>query len=388
MDPTNNIPDDEPEEIETPEVTDGADSPETPGEQEPAQETEADLLKAVSGAIDEVSDKPKGGTDAKEGEETPADATQARERDEHGRFKAKSAKTETPAAPDPKAAAKPGEQQQQQQPTPKQPDPVNDPIPQEVKGKTRERMEALVKKVKELEPIAQERDRAIADRDELLGMIKETRATPEQFGEVLDYLRAVNSGDPTQIRIAIRKVQDELNALSRMVGEPVPGVDLLAEHADLKEAVEAGTITQELAQELAAARSMRTVQTQASERYQQLSQAEQQAQQAIAAGRTALNTLEAQLRAADPLYDKKRELLVPMMQPIITQLPPDKWAAAFKTAYDKLPATVLQPAPNPTPTQQPSGQPLRARQPAGQGARAPSSMLDALSAAIDQVSAR
>src|SRR5690606_35109712 len=114
-------------------------------------------------------------------------------------------------------------------------------------------------------------------------------ATPEQFGEVLDYLKAVNSGDPAQIRGALKKVQDELNALSRMVGEPVAGVDLLDEHPDLKEAVEAGTLTPELAQELAASRAMRTVQTQASERHQQLTQAEQQTRQAIAAGRTALN---------------------------------------------------------------------------------------------------
>src|SRR5690606_1035698 len=152
--------------------------------------------------------------------------------------------------------------------------------------------------------ITTERDRVLGERDELLGMTQETRATPEQFGEVRDYLKAVNSGDPAQIRAARPKVQDDLNARPRTVGEPVAGVDLLTDHPDLKEAGEAGTLTPALAQELAASRAMRTGQTQASERHQQLTQAEQPTRQAIAAGRTALNTLEAQLESADPAYDQ------------------------------------------------------------------------------------
>lgn len=264
---------------------------------------------------------------------------------------------------------------------PKGPDPVNDPIPEEVKGKTRERMTALIDTAKSL---TTERDTFRGERDEILGYIAETRATPEQYTQALGYLKAVNSGDPAQIREAIKTVQAELNALSSILGEPVAGVDLLANHQDLKALVENGDLSQQHAEELAAGRNQRQHRDQGA---QQLTE-QQRVQNDINQGKVALNTLETQFKAADPHYAAKRAVLIPMLQPIFAQLPPSKWGEAFKTAYEKMPAPVPAAAPVVAAPAKPAGQPLRARQPAGPAAKVPTTTMDAIDLAIEQAARR
>lgn len=335
------------------------------------------LLDAINEGIADAGPNPKTEAPAGDGtEEPPGD--EAPTRDAQGRFVPKG---EQPAAkPGEAKDVKPGEQPPGDgKPAVKQPDVINDPIPDDVKGKTRERMESLIKTAKDLTTA---RDQAVADRGELLGYVAETKATPQQFTEALNYLKAVNSGDPVQIRQAIKMAQAELTALARIIGEPVQGVDLLAEHQDLKDAVEAGDISRQHAEELAASRALRAQQQQTSRQQTEQSQV----QQDITGGKTALNTLDGQLRAADPQYEAKRALLVPLLQPIFAQLHPSKWAGAFKEAYDKLPATAIAPATAATAAIQqrtPTQQPLRAKQTAGQAAKAPGSLMDAINMGIE-----
>jgi TPR repeat protein len=46
-----------------------------------------------------------------------------------------------------------------------------------------------------------------------------------------------------------------------------------------------------------------------------------------------LSALEVRLRAADPTYEAKKSLLVPILKPVFEQMPPSKWATAFEQAY-------------------------------------------------------
>jgi TPR repeat protein len=70
-------------------------------------------------------------------------------------------------------------------------------------------------------------------------------------------------------------------------------------------------------------------------------------QHELTEARNALSALEVRLRAADPQYEAKQALLVPILKPIFAQMPPAKWAAAFEQAYaqtrvpadDRTPAT-------------------------------------------------
>lgn len=342
---------------------------------------EGSALDAVSAAIDAETPKPADEADS-EVEPKEGDAPKPAEAAKPPEGAPPEEKPAAPVVPPPAA------------------DPINDPIDATVKGKTRERMTQLISTVKEA---AAERDRYLSERDEIVGMIQATRSTPEQYGQALDYLRAVNSGDPAQIRIAIKTAQQELHALASMIGEPVPGVDMLTAHADLQAAVQAGDLNPEHAQEIAAARALRSVQQAQGQRATEYSQGQKAIQAAVDDGKAALNQLEAQLQA-DPQYGAKRALLTATLRPVMGKLEPQKWAGAFNTVYGLLGTlpqnqwpdavrafaaaygvTVQLPAPSaPVRAAVPHNQPLRARQPAGNSAKQASSMLDAINEGIER----
>ena len=58
-------------------------------------------------------------------------------------------------------------------------------------------------------------------------------------------------------------------------------------------------------------------------------------QRELAEARIALNAVAARLRAADPTYEGKRALLVPILRPILKRLPPNQWVPAFEQAYSQ-----------------------------------------------------
>jgi hypothetical protein len=312
--------------------------------------------------------------------ETPADdaaesAGEAAEEGEEADAAEAAAKAAKPAAakPDDKAGDKAAKA--------KEADPVNDPIPAEITGRTRERMEALVAKVKEA---TTERNTIKQQRDDLVGMVAETRATPEQFNQSLQYLAAVNSGDPKQIRGAVEILRQELTALCNMIGEPVPGVDALSNHADLRQAVEAGDISQAHAQELATARDARAFTTRRQQQTTETQRQETEQAQAQESGRQALDALEERLKS-DPDYARKRPILLATLVPIFEDLHPSKWAQKFEQSYRQL---KLGPAPVKPAAATPGQQPLRARQPAGPAAKAPASILDAIEAGVERAGRR
>src|SRR5690606_21079220 len=74
-----------------------------------------------------------------------------------------------------------------------EPDPVNDPIPDDIKGRTRERMQGLITSVKDT---ATERDKYKAERDEILAAIADTGASPELFGDTMAFLKHLHSNSP------------------------------------------------------------------------------------------------------------------------------------------------------------------------------------------------
>lgn len=182
-------------------------------------------------------------------------------------------------------------------------------------------------------------------------MIQDTGATPEQYGSALGYLKAVNSGDPALMAQAFDAMQQEMAWLAKQLGREVPGVvDPLADHADLKAAVDEGEITRKHALELAQARAMQVRQQQAQQRTQQQTAQQQeqaQVQQQLAA-------LETRLKA-DPAYQAKMAQVD--FDWIKANVPPAKWAAAVEHQFAR--AVVAPPAP-PAPAKPPVGSvPLR-----------------------------
>jgi hypothetical protein len=236
-----------------------------------------------------------------------------------------------------------------------------------MKGKTAERFRALsgevfalnerlrsagIKDVTEL-PHVIERARAA---DEWEKMVVSTGANPQQMGAAMDYLKLINDGTPEALSRAYDVMQSELVGLAKALGREAPGAhDPLADHADLREAIEAGDITRKHAMELVQARQMAALQNTHTAQQRQQSDA----QQAQESARVGLNTLGEQLAAADPDYQRKLPFLMPVLRRIRESLPPERWVDEVRSAYAEIPALPAT-APAPAAPRAPVGHvPLR-----------------------------
>ncbi len=175
--------------------------------------------------------------------------------------------------------------------------------------------------------------------------IKSTGADPQQMGNALNYLAAINSGDPAAMGQAYDFMQQEMAWLAKQLGRPAPGYDPLSEHADLAKQVADGDMTRPAAEELI--RSRRTTALQQDSQQRQRQQMEQQAtaEQAHQQALQQVGALGQQLRAADPHFDAKFKSIQPMVAVIQSTLPPQEWAGAIQRAYLAAPAPVATPAP-------------------------------------------
>jgi hypothetical protein len=320
--------------------------------------------------VDSAGDA-EGGESAESGteEESNKDGTETEKDAEEKKLEGEQVKADADKTPEQLAAEKAA--------APKVKDPVNDPLPNALKKETKERMESLITTVKQLTRKHDTAMVAVAERDEIVGLIQDTRATPEQYSDALSYLKMVNSGEPAMLEKALEQMQAEVAALAKMLGKPVPGVDMLSGYADLKEGVADGTITQQHAEELAAGRERARISTAQSTQRQQSNSSNKQWEDAVNRGRQELNTLGETL-SSDPQFKAKNAILVGALKPVMAKANPADWATIYKNAYDglKLP-TVAR-----TKTVVPAAQPMRAKAGAGGVVKQPSSMFDAINGAL------
>lgn len=314
-----------------------------------------------------------------------------RERDpKTGKFVAKKPDGEgtDPAAAAAKTGAQPGAPKPGAKPAAKPaagakpPDHVNDPIPEDVKGKTRERMQGLITAAKTL---TTERDTLKHERDELLETIQATGAEPETFWRHTEVLRLMLSADANDQRNAVKHLRGAADKIAAQLGDPVPGHDPLKDPAnkDLADEVEAGDLSRERALELAQARSRTAAEGRRTTETEQQRQAREQHEQAVDAARVELNTLGAELKKANPaMYAAKSAALLDVVKEMVQHTPPDRWAAAYRKLYDKHPYAPAKPA-NRAPRGTGTNQPARPTQGAGGGGpRAPQNELEALDLGI------
>jgi hypothetical protein len=292
-------------------------------------------------------------TEEEESEEKPEDSEAEPETEEGSEEKPEEPKAEAPKEPPPPI------------------DPINDPIPTGVAQRTRERIETLIERVKEGE-------RYKSERDEIIGLLQSTGASPEDLNNTIQYMRLVHSPSLDDKRKALEVLRAEVQALAVEVGDAnIPGFDPLAQFPDLVDAVVVKDITEDHAKEIALSRMrQQRDQTRQSE-VAQRQQAQSTAQQAVEYGKQQLTALEQRLMA-DPDYRTKYDILVPMLKPTMQSLHPSQWATVFENAYVNL----KLPAAAPTPKPAPKNQPLRAKAPAGEGSKGISSAEEALDAAL------
>ena len=262
---------------------------------------------------------------------------------------------------------------------PKKVDPVNDPIPKDLKKETSERIRTLIDTTK---TVTAERDQLKQDFDYLVKGVEATGTSPEQYGETLSWLALFNSNNPQQQEKALELIETVAERLATLLGKDRTVGDPLAAHSDLKEAVAKGQITAQYAKEIARTRNGQQFRTELTTSAQKQAETQETAQREEYEGRTALTELENTLRASDPDYEAKKAVLVPALKPLMVHVPWKDRKAKFLEAYKnvQLPRT-----PKPA-VRASANQPLRAgKQPAGGQTKAPSSMLEAIGGALNEM---
>lgn len=250
-------------------------------------------------------------------------------------------------------------------------DPVNDPLPENLKAETRERIESLVGKVKELNTYREE-------RDTLLNMIKGTGAAPEQFGETLQFLQMVYGENPNPAK-AIEWLKGKMFELAAQSEEPIEGVSLLDGFPDLKEAVELADIDEKFAIELAKSRLSKK-QAPAPQAAPRLTP-DMPIEQARPLGVQQLDELGNELAERDPHYDYKMKQILPQLQQIAQTAHPSTWKEKTLELY------ALASPPPPKAARKPNN-PMRGRQTATPNAKEPGSALEALELGLRQAGSR
>jgi len=259
---------------------------------------------------------------------------------------------------------------------PKKADPVNDPIPKDVKKETQDRIRSLIDTTK---TVTAERDQIQQNFDYMVKGVQSTGATPAQYGETLNWLALFNSNDPVSQGKALELVESVAERLSTLLGRERTVGDPLAAHADLKDAVTKGQITPQYAKEIARTRNGQTFRTELTTNASNAEQQRQAAETELNTARSDLSALEQTLIASDPSYAAKKAILVPALKPVFASIPPSQWKQKFMEAYRNIKVN----APAAKPKGIPANQPLRAgRQPAGGQTRAPSNMLEAINGAL------
>jgi hypothetical protein len=246
----------------------------------------------------------------------------------------------------------------------KEPDPVNDSIDKNLPQPTQERIRTLIARTKEAD------ERAAAAEGSFNTFVQGLQAanvTPEQYGETVSFLGLFNSGDPKQQTQALEILEGMADRLASFLGVERKAADPLANHADLKQAVQNRQITPELARQQAVLRNQQSFRQEINTHAQNSHTEAQRAEQEKTAAVTELNQLEAQLRQNDPLYERKKAAIMPAVKAALVELPPSKWKGVFQRAY----AAARVAAPQQKKAVVPAQQPMRAgKSPAGSGANA------------------
>jgi len=186
--------------------------------------------------------------------------------------------------------------------------------PEGISDDAKSRFEKLSTGYREL---AAERDQVVTDHEALRSTILETGVNAEEFQVGLNYMRYAHSSDPADLERALEIIEAERTAIAQRLGRPIEGVDLLAHHQDLKEAIEAMDISPERAQELASLRDQAARAQQESARRTAAEAVTDETTRTIEGVRQSLNDMDAGWRSSDVNYARKMQVLSPKIETII-----------------------------------------------------------------------
>lgn len=249
------------------------------------------------------------------------------------------------------------------QPAPVQTElPVDDPLamPEGLGQKAQERFQKLANTNKELTTQLEQASSSLRYVQE---QFQQNGIQQEQFEQFTAFAGLINRGD---FAGAQRILMEQLQQVALLSGQPMTMVDPLAAYPDLRQRVDTLQISEADAVEIAQARQRESLQQQAAQRTQQAQQQQRQEQQAQQAQQQAVDKglldIEAfckQMKASDLDYQAIEDQLMPIVQDLIKDLPPERWGAMIRTQYNMIKNTasrVRQQAPAAGTVLRPTGQ--------------------------------
>jgi len=353
--------------------------------EEPKELDETALFDAVSEAVDEVTITPEskddnetntddepGDTDGEADSTVDADSDTGTATDEGDTEESPSGEPKDKDAEDVDGEAagdeggddaatkdgKPGTDTPGGDEPPPELDPINDPIPESTNEKTAERIKSLI-------GIIKGSNESVEQRDEILEQITQTGTDADQYANTLGFLKLYNSTDATQRKQALEVARGLVRELALELGEGST-VTKLSDYEDLSAEVEAGTLSETRALEIAATREADKLRNAKSEAATTANDTASQTQQNIVTGKGQLDTFETAIRASDDNYAKIRPQFVKLLAPILKRTHPTDWGVVAQEVYDQVKDFV--PAATPKPKPKPKNTPLRTKQGAGGGA--------------------
>lgn len=234
-------------------------------------------------------------------------------------------------------------------------------MPEGLAPKSQERFQQLANGLKERE----------AERDEARNQVAYVRETfqthgikQEQFEQAAQIMGAMNRGD---WQGALQALDEQRRQISLIIGQPLPGVDALAQFPDLRQAVDNLQVTEAHAIELARARTQQLAGQQQQQQAQRAQQTQAQEQQAVQAATGEVDAFCKHLASTDMDYPVIEAQLLPAIKDILAGLPPNRWKTAIETQYSllkRMASTVRGASPvAPAPILRPTGQGSPSSQP-------------------------
>jgi hypothetical protein len=269
------------------------------------------------------------------------------------------------------------------EPVKKAADPLNDPIPKELAKETQDRIRTLIKTTKENEAKATE---ATQQLDYIVNGVRQTGMNPQQYGEVLSFMQLFNSGDPKQQETALGLIENIADRLASLLGKERTTSDPLKNFPDLVAAVAQGQMTRAWAGQMASARRQQTTRSEIETTARTAQSTEAAYAQEKETARVDMNKWETETAAKDPQFKLLAPKLIKELKEDYQKVPPKEWLPRFQQAY-RVAKAAAGPVRSTTTGQfvkggVPVSQPLRARSSAAGGTHAPTSALDAMSAAL------
>ena len=249
-------------------------------------------------------------------------------------------------------------------------------VPQGLKPRAAERYQKLVDVARQAQTESTRLGGLVHDFREV---VQYSRATPEQFNELIQFSADLRSADPTAKRRALQYIESTRASLARELGEPAPGYDPLDDHPDLKSAVDDLSMTHEHALELARLRTSAKATKASTEEADKSERTRRETEDLINNGAKAVDEWVKSIQTKDVDYPAKEQALLKAASRIAKSLPPVQWVEALQEQYELINEAMNLRRPQAPTSREP--QPLRAGGAAG-GTKEPKTMLEAVTQSL------